>query len=177
MILCLNCTDALNMAIKGTVSRGDHVIITALEHNSVNNANLAAGEFASTIYMLPLTYLGGRPGTYLQHKDYRAGQTDVALSHNQDFYWSDAGRFQWTVERVKYCYTLSAQVEPRIVLRVPQLAGRLDHVMYAPEQHTRDPWDDSDYFYKGGVESRTMATVYPDNARGGVIPTDGHCQE
>jgi cysteine desulfurase family protein len=35
VILCLNCTDALNMAVKGVVSEGDHVIITALEHNSV----------------------------------------------------------------------------------------------------------------------------------------------
>lgn len=148
------------------------------EHNSTNDANVAAGQFASTIYMLPLTYLGGRAATYLQHKDYRAGAADVSLSRTQDYYWSDAGRFQWTVERVKYCYTLSAQIEPRIVLKTPQLAGRIDHVLYTPEQHTRDPWDDSDYFYKGGVPSRTMSRVYPDNARSeGVVPTDGHCQE
>ncbi len=30
-----NCTDALNTAIKGIVNRGDHVIATMLEHNSV----------------------------------------------------------------------------------------------------------------------------------------------
>ncbi|MDR0396528.1 MAG: aminotransferase class V-fold PLP-dependent enzyme [Oscillospiraceae bacterium] len=30
-----NCTDALNLAIYGSVSEGDHVITTALEHNSV----------------------------------------------------------------------------------------------------------------------------------------------
>lgn len=35
MIHALNCTDALNMAIKGAVRDGDHVIITELEHNSV----------------------------------------------------------------------------------------------------------------------------------------------
>ncbi len=32
---CYNCTDALNMAIKGVLHRGDHVISTMLEHNSV----------------------------------------------------------------------------------------------------------------------------------------------
>src|SRR5271154_1627431 len=32
----LNGTDALNMAIKGTVHEGDHVITTDLEHNSVS---------------------------------------------------------------------------------------------------------------------------------------------
>ncbi len=31
----LNCTEALNMAIKGSVKRGDHVIISSLEHNAV----------------------------------------------------------------------------------------------------------------------------------------------
>ncbi len=31
----MNCTQALNMAIKGSVKRGDHVIISSLEHNAV----------------------------------------------------------------------------------------------------------------------------------------------
>src|SRR5438874_3691983 len=35
-IFTLNCTDALNMAIKGTVAKGDHVITTDIEHNSVS---------------------------------------------------------------------------------------------------------------------------------------------
>lgn len=30
-----NCTEALNMAIKGLVKKGDHVIISSLEHNAV----------------------------------------------------------------------------------------------------------------------------------------------
>lgn len=33
--LCFNCTDALNLAIKGVLRRGDHVVSTMLEHNSV----------------------------------------------------------------------------------------------------------------------------------------------
>lgn len=31
----LNCTMALNMAIKGSVKKGDHIIISSLEHNAV----------------------------------------------------------------------------------------------------------------------------------------------
>lgn len=31
-----NCTEALNMAIKGSVKSGDHIIISSLEHNSVS---------------------------------------------------------------------------------------------------------------------------------------------
>src|SRR6266403_1344512 len=35
-IFTLNCTDALNMAFKGVLQEGDHVITTDLEHNSVS---------------------------------------------------------------------------------------------------------------------------------------------
>jgi cysteine desulfurase family protein len=35
IVFTLNATDALNMAIKGTVAPGDHVVTTVLEHNSV----------------------------------------------------------------------------------------------------------------------------------------------
>ena len=35
MVFCQNATDALNIAIHGTVRTGDHVIATLLEHNSV----------------------------------------------------------------------------------------------------------------------------------------------
>lgn len=36
MILCLNGTDALNIAFKGLLRAGDHVITSTLEHNSVS---------------------------------------------------------------------------------------------------------------------------------------------
>ena len=35
-IFTLNCTDALNIAMKGVLRQGDHVITTALEHNSIS---------------------------------------------------------------------------------------------------------------------------------------------
>src|SRR5260370_20402185 len=35
-VFTLNCTDALNMAFKGMLADGDHVITTNLEHNSVS---------------------------------------------------------------------------------------------------------------------------------------------
>ncbi len=35
-VFTLNCTDALNMAFKGVLNAGDHVVTTDLEHNSVS---------------------------------------------------------------------------------------------------------------------------------------------
>jgi len=47
-IFTLNCTDALNMAFKGALGDGDHVITTDLEHNSVSRP-LRALELAGRI--------------------------------------------------------------------------------------------------------------------------------
>ena len=47
-IFTLNCTDALNMAFKGVLAAGDHVVTTDLEHNSVSRP-LRAMELAGRI--------------------------------------------------------------------------------------------------------------------------------
>src|SRR2546423_12380964 len=47
-IFTLNCTDALNMAFKGILSEGDHVVTTSLEHNRVSRP-LRAMELAGRI--------------------------------------------------------------------------------------------------------------------------------
>src|SRR5256884_844628 len=47
-IFTLNCTDALNMAFKGVLQEGDHVVTTNLEHNSVSRP-LRAMELAGRI--------------------------------------------------------------------------------------------------------------------------------
>lgn len=57
-IFTLNCTDALNMAIKGVVNVGDHIITTDLEHNSVSRP-LRALELAGTISLTRVPADGG----------------------------------------------------------------------------------------------------------------------
>src|ERR1700740_503521 len=57
-IFTLNCTDALNMAFKGVLSDGSHVITTDLEHNSVSRP-LRAMELAGRIRVTRLHADGG----------------------------------------------------------------------------------------------------------------------
>lgn len=51
MIFTYNTTDSLNLAIKGTLKKGDHVITTSMEHNSVIRPlmHLAEMEIETTI--------------------------------------------------------------------------------------------------------------------------------
>src|SRR5215213_2825748 len=79
-IFTLNCTDGLNLAIKGLVRPGDHVITSDLEHNSVSRP-LRALEKAGVITLTRLASDGG----YLDPEDVRKALTPrttlVALTH------------------------------------------------------------------------------------------------
>jgi cysteine desulfurase family protein len=57
-VFTLNCTDALNMAMKGVLADGDHVITTDLEHNSVSRP-LRAMELAGRITLTRVPADGG----------------------------------------------------------------------------------------------------------------------
>jgi cysteine desulfurase family protein len=57
-VFTLNCTDGLNMAFKGVLADGDHVITTDLEHNSVSRP-LRALELAGRITLTRVRADGG----------------------------------------------------------------------------------------------------------------------
>ncbi len=79
-IFTLNCTDALNIAIKGTIQEGDHVITTDLEHNSISRP-LEALKRSGTIELTRVPSSGG----YVDPAAIRAAITPktslVALTH------------------------------------------------------------------------------------------------
>src|ERR671925_1958889 len=80
-VFTLNCTDALNMAFKGVLSTGDHVMTTDLEHNSVSRP-LRAMELAGRITLTRIRADGG--GT-ISPDDVRTALTPktrlIALTH------------------------------------------------------------------------------------------------
>ncbi|MBI1917543.1 MAG: aminotransferase class V-fold PLP-dependent enzyme [Planctomycetes bacterium] len=80
-VFTLNCTDALNMAFKGVLRDGDHVITSNLEHNSVSRP-LRAMELAGRISLTRIRADGG--GT-VSPGDVRAAITPktrlIALTH------------------------------------------------------------------------------------------------
>lgn len=125
------------------------------EANSTNDANLAPGEFASPIYYLPLK-TANLPLTYWQYVDWRGATPETALLQNMQSFWSDSGRFLWGLESAyAWCYKLKMRTEPRIILRTPQLAWKIDNVKYVPKHHLRDADPSSSYWVNGGVSLRS----------------------
>jgi hypothetical protein len=156
-------TDQMRQSMTIDINGRNYPVVTdtgIFEHNNINNANLAAGQYASPIYFIPLTIVGGFPVTYLEHVDYRRGAQDVNLLRGTETFWTDRGLYSWAAEFQKWCYKLTLKIEPRIVLRTPQLAGRIDNVMYDPLQHLRDPDPDSPYHFDGGVSLRPTPSTY-----------------
>lgn len=80
-VFTLNCTDALNMAFKGVLAEGDHVITTDLEHNSVSRP-LRAMELDGRI---TLTRVRADSGGTIDPEDVRKGLTPrtrlIAMTH------------------------------------------------------------------------------------------------
>ena len=71
VVHCFNCTDALNLAIKGSLHVGDHVVTTWLEHNAVLRV-LSALEQRRRI---SLTMVPPRPDGFVDPDDIRAAIT------------------------------------------------------------------------------------------------------
>lgn len=133
------------------------------EGNSTNSTGLAQGEFKSSIYFVPLRIRGNFAATYWEHIDYRSVGSQLAVlgeGSTKAPFWSDGGRMLWVYRENGYCFDMQAKLEPRIILRTPQLAGKIQNVKYAPFMHGVSPFPESPYFVNGGLSTRPVATSY-----------------
>lgn len=133
----------------------DGVQVPVIMDNSITETVLAGESFRSSIYIVPLTVLGGTPVTFLEYVDYDmpGGAMDTARVFAPDgiFSTSDGGRFLWNKKTPNnFCVQLMAKTETRLLLLTPYLAARLTNMKYTPVAHERD-WDTaSSYFVDGG---------------------------
>lgn len=150
--------DAMRRSMTITVNGTDYPVVKDIgiaEANNITDANLEAGQFASSIYMVPVR-VNGVAATERQYLDYRDWEGQIIRPDKQDF-WTDDGIYSWAVSTVNWCHTFALRTEQRIVLRTPQLASRIDDVMYQPLQALRSPFTDSPYHADGGVSIRGVA--------------------
>jgi hypothetical protein len=134
-----------------------------IEDDITTNGNCAAGQYASDIYIIPMTVRGGTPVTYWETFDYAKGVipgiTDGKLSN---LFWTDGGRFLWNYDFKNTCIIHTMRFQPRLILLTPHLASRITNVRYQPIEHTRDAMITQPYFVDGGVYYRTAPKFYSD---------------
>lgn len=122
--------------------------------------SLGEGEFASSIYFVPLSIQGGGfRTTYMEYKDYSAAEAMLSALQGKQSFWTDGGMYSWGIEDVKsWCVKMALRSEQRVVLRTPQLAAKIQRVKFSPMLPTRTPYQDDKYFLDGGVSMRGKDT-------------------
>ena len=124
-----------------------------LEENNDDNGSIPLGAVSADIYLLPYSIRGGSYTTlYWEVKNMMSAALPTArIAGAASSFWSDGGRFLWSINPlVNWCLTAIAKLEPRIILRTPQLAGRLTNVVMSFLQHWDDPLPSQDYHLDGG---------------------------
>jgi hypothetical protein len=149
--------DAMRQGMFIDINGNRYTVVTdsgIYEATNITTASLKAGEYASAIYMIPLTIQGNMPVTYREYLNYSLATGDIGFLNGKENFWTDGGIYSWAIEKVKWCYKLSLRTEQRVILRTPQLAGKIQRVKYSPLQHIRSPYPDDPYFRDGGVSVR-----------------------
>lgn len=117
--------------------------------------------YASTIYGIPLTVLGGYPVTFWEYFNHGNESAQVIQNLANGLTWTtDGGLFRWFADFARGCLKLNAKFTPRLRLRTPQIAWRIDNVACQPLQHFQS-WDpNSAYYVNGGVTSGDNPKYY-----------------
>jgi hypothetical protein len=167
--------DNVNVQMRDAMRNGNYIDINGnrypvvlddgiFEHTNINNGNVSAGSYASSIYFMPLRAIGNFPVAYWEYVNYNNINAQLSAlgagARNTPFWVHSGGRFIWVYKTNGLCFNLQAKTEPRIVLRTPHLAGKIQAVKYTPLTHLRDAQPTSPYWVDGGVSLRAMSTSY-----------------
>ena len=95
---------------------------------------VALGTITSSIYFIPMDILGGQyPSTYTEYLNYSLIGNEIRSPITEKLrFWTDGGQYKWTIDERLGCFSVHATMQPRILLRTPQLAGRIDNVVIEP---------------------------------------------
>jgi len=129
--------------------------------------------YSSSIYGIPVSVMGGYPVTFWEYYNHDNEQARaIQMAANGLTWTTDGGLFRWTSEFAKGCLKLNATVTPRLRMRTPQVAWRLDSVAYQPLQHFTSYDPSSAYFAGGGVSTGGANKYYAEWSTGTpVYPT------
>ena len=134
---------------------------TSTTENPAGPGIIQSGAFASDIYLIPMSILGSRAVTYLEHFNYNNPSINSALAGLEPGAYTVQGPWITTTSRKLWCFSWQTNFEPRLIMRTPWLAGRLMNVVGSPLQMTRSPFPDDPYYISpGGVTGRPGPSYY-----------------
>lgn len=165
--------DESNVTMRDAMRNGKYIDINGNRYSVIlddglpelSNANVGTipvGSYSSSIYFVPIKARGNFPVLYWEYLDYRRVAAQIAPmgqgTRNVSF-WTDNGKYLWVYRDKGYCFDLQAKIEPRVVLRTPHLAGKIQNIRYTPLTHLRSAYPDSPYWQNGGASLRPVPTL------------------
>lgn len=136
------------------------------ELNVRTQAGLSAGQYASSIFILPITVMGGIRSLYWKFYNHANNAAEAyvrAFNLNAFTFTTDGGLFRWYINFKNGCLDWTIDVSPSLRLRTPQLAARIDRIAYQPTLHLPSEFPDDDYFADGGrTNDPTQYKYYAD---------------
>lgn len=158
------------MAMRDAMRSGSYLMIDGRRYEVLQDDGIAEDSnttnnrvpnpcFSSDIYVIPMSVLGGTAVTYGEYLDYQNASMQSAINMPNVLITTN-GPFLETVKQTLWCLEFFAKMEPRLVMRTPWLAGRLNHVVYCPLQVPRQPFPDEPYHVNGGATGRTPDSLY-----------------
>jgi hypothetical protein len=116
----------------------------------------AANKFTSNIYILPLTFAGGRPGIFWEYYNLNSPGGMQTVIENfaplGSFKILQNGRYWLHMKPpTNECVQVRLGSKPRLILQAPFLSAKIQNVVYSPALfHERSPYPDASYYFSGG---------------------------
>lgn len=158
---------------RDAMRQGEYLMINGRRYPVILSDGMArtahAGGVKDDIYFLPMQ-AGPVTGLYLEYFDF--SNAEIAEIQSMvpagTYSVSNGGLYLWTYEKTSFCIYLEAMCEPRLVLRLPHLAGRITNVVSKTILPVSDAYSDSLYPpVNAGFSTGTFGTsnfyIYPNN--------------
>lgn len=151
-----NSTQALNMAIKGILNPGDHVITTALEHNSVLRPLYELEERGVELTVLPADGLGN-----IRYEDFekeiRPGTKAIVTTHGSNLTGNllDIGRIGTIAEKHGLLYIVDAS-QTAGVFPIDVRKMHIDVLCFTGHKGLLGPQGTGGIYVREGVEIRPL---------------------
>lgn len=163
IVFNVNMNDQI--ALRDDMRRNNYLVIEGqrvevILDDAIPESEEDPGVFQSDVYLLPIS-VNGTAAIYFQYYDFGNGELMQAIGNGVLARVMANGAFLDTPSQKLYCFSFQARIEPRLIMRTPWLAGRLNDVQYAPYATPRQPFPDDPYYTEpGGVDSQPGPSYY-----------------
>lgn len=151
-----NSTEALNMAIKGVLNPGDHVITTALEHNSVLRPLFELEDRGMELTILPADTMGNICYEDFE-KEIRPNTKAIVTTHGSNLTGNllDIGRIGATAKKHGLIYIVDAS-QTAGVFDIDVQAMHIDILCFTGHKGLLGPQGTGGIYVREGVEVRPL---------------------